>query len=126
MLCSSVAQERGASLPLVCAGWWSRLDCPWKGGPGKINTSGLAEVIEGGETFTAVSSRVVTGDCMGTLSVRVRHPNFMVQSWGEKSTFLEGIKEASSYIFSFWDVSSCPPAGELLVSKEAVWPHPKT
>lgn len=78
VLCSSVAQERGVFLPLVCVVCWSRLNCPWKGRPGKINPSGLSEVVEGGETSTSVSSRMVIGDCIGTLSVKVRHQNFMV------------------------------------------------
>lgn len=88
MLGSLVAQERGVFLPLVCVGCWSRLNCPWKGGLGKINPSGLSEVVEGGETSTAVSSRMVSGDCMGALSVRVRHQNFMVQSGGENSALV--------------------------------------
>lgn len=74
------------------------MNCPWKGRPGKNNLSGLSEVAEGGETFAAVSSRMVTSDCIRTLSVRVRHQNSVVHGGGENSALVE------------WRVLRRPPA----------------
>jgi len=107
-----------SSLPCpLCVGWRSQglLLPPWQGGPGK-NISGLAEVVEGGETITTGPSRMIPSD-MGTLNVRLGHQNFMVHGGAEKlcSPKLEGIKQAFSHIFSLWGLSSCPPVGKLLV-----------
>lgn len=65
---------------------------------------------------------MVISDCVGTLSVRVRHQSFVV---GEKNSAprsggYQGGLQPDLFPLS---LSSCLPAGKLLAFKEVFWPE---